>query len=75
VWKNIYGNIVREEFWNSNIQEWLISNIIGVFANGDKDWSGLFGLVVDGIWRSRNESIFSRVTNSVQSVVAMARKL
>lgn len=67
-WQKIINNQTPPSFWNDPVNDWVISNL-NQSSVAKSDWSVLFSLTIDGVWRARNDFIFRNILPNVDKVV------
>lgn len=61
-------------FCSSNWKEWLKTNLCGKpYRCEEPNWSILFGVTLDLMWRNRNDHIFSQKTHNTHSSIMKIR--
>ncbi|KAG5056644.1 hypothetical protein JHK86_011640 [Glycine max] len=72
-WQRIINNQTPPSFWNDPVNDWVISNL-NQSSVAKSDWSVLFSLTIDGVWRARNDFIFRNILPNVDKVVFTFKK-
>ncbi|CAL0312872.1 unnamed protein product [Lupinus luteus] len=67
VWMGLFGISSHHSFFSEDLLGRISSNMLNSVTIEDVEWSFVFGMALESIWRSRNLFIFkiSRITLSV----------
>lgn len=68
VWMAVARKSLDQNFFNSNLQEWLSVNLVDRTLYGNVEWRVVFGAGLSSIWLARNEKVFQDKESSVQAL-------
>lgn len=74
VWLLVSQGCVSQDFFTSNLHDWLLSNIRLLSSKNGVPWAVTFGATVT-LWHQRNDAVFSLVEPSPRILVFRIQRL